>query len=1063
MGEDKVDYSEIICEAVDTIVSKKIENLGFDITKTCRVIDDTYKRQGRYTVTDNSINFEAYSAITTLNINDSVLVNIPYGDYNNQKTILNKIIYEDETIPLNYVSPLDNMLKFTKNILDDQLLHQNSSILANGTVKEKLLYSFNWDKYSGYDRMGFSAKFLTWLGRYNTISGIYGLKFIFVSNDNVNYELDFNVNDMTGNPYQFETYHKQEKLFDISKFANIKELNIYLYQLGDFIDTEGQPVPYEIEGDPILNTPITLINDNIYVNDIEIYLGYQLSEFDGDNLIISTPGYLSYSRIEELAEKDNENGYIKTLNLRWIHEETDGSYSVLTNDDIIKRNIHVYWFKYALNASQSADLKEIAGGPNWIQTGMNQNKTDQFICTFTPDLNRAEEKIKAVCTIIEDGITKKYSSSIITFYNEQSVIDSTTYDAATGLSIRCGDGTEGNYFIYNQSGEIINEGIGQGYIREFQLYYKGEKLENNNTIASSVTRITWRLPNDNTMLSYSEDYFNNSSKKEEKNGIITIVREPGKVLTSDFFIQNYSIKNYWHSVNATNTISCTVEINGNIYETSFDLSFGKAGTSGTNLTLVLNYSNNNNAFRILENINNECTIQASVYDMSGSKVSEIEGKDSSWEWQWYTKPDQDFITIKLDKEHPSRINLTLDKNYGSLITENYYVLQATYKREGSTPITSYLPIGLMKDGFSYAEGARKVIYNSQGKPDYYTDAYILYNSNGQVNATWSSEYPTYEDENGLTKPLYINHPILKTLVKDNNNYVALSANPVYIKDDDTRFCVYAQDNNGNIVYSQAILIMQSQYDYATLNNWNGSVEVGDQTIMTAMLGAGRKEENTFSGIVIGDLTANNTTTLGTSGTNTPILGIYGMNKGITTFSLLDSGTIALGKSGDTSGYLTLGDPEVGSLIQNKNGNFTIDIDEGYISINHTGSSEKLIISDKPTSISNGTGSYLSLTSNDGTQILNFKQNIYEIQSSDKALYINLNNGSITSTTSISCNTLSASTSISCNTLSVNDTIRGSSMSLSGSLTCNTISATSIKYNGQELSEYITSLIQSANP
>ena len=58
------------------------------------------------------------------------------------------------------------------------------------------MYSFNWDKYSGYDRMGFSAKFLTWLGRYNTISGIYGLKFIFVSNDNVNYELDFNFYDL---------------------------------------------------------------------------------------------------------------------------------------------------------------------------------------------------------------------------------------------------------------------------------------------------------------------------------------------------------------------------------------------------------------------------------------------------------------------------------------------------------------------------------------------------------------------------------------------------------------------------------------------------------------------------------------------------------------------------------------------------------------------------------------------------------------------------------------------------------------------------------------------------
>jgi hypothetical protein len=48
--------------------------------------------------------------------------------------------------------------------------------------------------------------------------------------------------------------------------------------------------------------------------------------------------------------------------------------------------------------------------------------------------------------------------------------------------------------------------------------------------------------------------------------------------------------------------------------------------------------------------------------------------------------------------------------------------------------------------------------------------------------------------------------------------------------------------------------MQSQYDYATLNNWNGSVNLDDKTIMSATLGAGKKnKDNTFSGIVIGDL------------------------------------------------------------------------------------------------------------------------------------------------------------------------------------------------------------------
>jgi hypothetical protein len=37
--------------------------------------------------------------------------------------------------------------------------------------------------------------------------------------------------------------------------------------------------------------------------------------------------------------------------------------------------------------------------------------------------------------------------------------------------------------------------------------------------------------------------------------------------------------------------------------------------------------------------------------------------------------------------------------------------------------------------------------------------------------------------------------------------------------------------------------MQSQYDYATLNNWNGNVEIGSKTIMSTMLGVGKKNED----------------------------------------------------------------------------------------------------------------------------------------------------------------------------------------------------------------------------
>ena len=81
MSEDRQDYGEILCEAVSTIISKELEKLAYDVTRNCIVIEDTYKKQGKYTVMDGAIKYEAYSAITTLNVNDSVLVLIPNGDY----------------------------------------------------------------------------------------------------------------------------------------------------------------------------------------------------------------------------------------------------------------------------------------------------------------------------------------------------------------------------------------------------------------------------------------------------------------------------------------------------------------------------------------------------------------------------------------------------------------------------------------------------------------------------------------------------------------------------------------------------------------------------------------------------------------------------------------------------------------------------------------------------------------------------------------------------------------------------------------------------------------------
>jgi hypothetical protein len=64
--------------------------------------------------------------------------------------------------------------------------------------------------------------------------------------------------------------------------------------------------------------------------------------------------------------------------------------------------------------------------------------------------------------------------------------------------------------------------------------------------------------------------------------------------------------------------------------------------------------------------------------------------------------------------------------------------------------------------------------------------------------------------------------------------------------------------------------------------------------MSAMLGAGHKDEkdNSFSGIIIGDLASN---IVGNDDDNSIGVGLYGLSKGIVSFSLTEAGIATFGK------------------------------------------------------------------------------------------------------------------------------------------------------------------------
>ena len=236
----------------------------------------------------DAVKYEVYSINTTFAIGDSVLVSIPNGDYTMQKTILNKVVIGDDLKEsAAYISPLSQMLDFTGDIIQDT--EREFSLLANNEKRTMtLIHSIDWkssgdDSYSDYTRMGISVDFQSWLNEYNVKSGDYGLQFFFYkkgtpiadienhTNSVFNYVLS--ANDMLGNPYEFETYYGQEKVFDISFIQDIGQVDIYFYQNNDFKNENNELIPYlnnEIDNE-FTDIIVNELNDNLFVNNLKIY------------------------------------------------------------------------------------------------------------------------------------------------------------------------------------------------------------------------------------------------------------------------------------------------------------------------------------------------------------------------------------------------------------------------------------------------------------------------------------------------------------------------------------------------------------------------------------------------------------------------------------------------------------------------------------------------------------------------------------------------------------------------------------------------------------------------
>jgi hypothetical protein len=132
----------------------------------------------------------------------------------------------------------------------------------------------------GFDRLALKGQFKTWLESLDIVAGNYGLVLIVEDAFGELTTFALTTKEMYGNPYYYETFYAQEVLLDIGAIDEIKSMSLTLFHASDFVLSDGTRAPSEEDGKKIA--------ENIFMKAPYVSVGYDISNFDGDDLRIFT-------------------------------------------------------------------------------------------------------------------------------------------------------------------------------------------------------------------------------------------------------------------------------------------------------------------------------------------------------------------------------------------------------------------------------------------------------------------------------------------------------------------------------------------------------------------------------------------------------------------------------------------------------------------------------------------------------------------------------------------------------------------------------------------------------
>lgn len=438
-----------ICEAVDILVKKQVQDAGYDRTIKGTIMEVIDATIGKYKVKYQDSSFYAYSTSSDIKYTrgSDVYVLIPANDMSGEKTILGTV----SKLGINYIPIIPEESKYS--IIGENLLDSPELSMCSYNTNFKVLYYADWpnedpgetgeyteiqlpdgkgslnvpssynkikvddDKvqhyirdisYSSVNSLLIKFNLRTEIPKEQRGSGNYGIIFALKHNDNLKYFI-FDVNQISGNPYVLEVATPQFSAYELEAetFTRIEYIALFSNNFPNYS----------------IDKP-----DDIFITNLSLQSARRLSdeEINGCCLDIITPKGTTFDRSKGINSLDIQGqlrikGEIVNLNSQQI------PFYLFREDVRVSTTHEKYCDKggqgwYCLNEFNPTDLETSDHQPvvEWVPkyTGLFTENNEHF--------NTYELKYKLVAVYDNKIIEKIFSlyNALYTFQKSFTITSS---------------------------------------------------------------------------------------------------------------------------------------------------------------------------------------------------------------------------------------------------------------------------------------------------------------------------------------------------------------------------------------------------------------------------------------------------------------------------------------------------------------------------------------------------------------------------------------------------------------------------------------------------------------